>query len=155
MCLLVHSFSYWIVQLCLLAIMHENARLVAWGWLCIYILQIHCHALSCSLLQKTGVRQQQLVGQPEKVAGRPLFLVFNNKTWSAGVCRDQKWSATLPLDSQGGFSSFWSLVQVSENKWKQRQIGASHWISEEATEHASSLLPLRTSWFIAFLSCHA
>ncbi|KAI8007417.1 L10-interacting MYB domain-containing protein, partial [Camellia lanceoleosa] len=49
------------------------------GWLCTNILQIHCHALSCSLLQQSEVWQQKLVNRPVILAGRPLFLVFSKE----------------------------------------------------------------------------
>ncbi|KAF5932135.1 hypothetical protein HYC85_028306 [Camellia sinensis] len=49
--------------------------------------------LSCPLLQKTRNQQQKLVGRPDKVAARPLFLVFTTKTGRPVVSKANIWSA--------------------------------------------------------------
>ncbi|KAF5955566.1 hypothetical protein HYC85_008422 [Camellia sinensis] len=90
------------------------------------------HALGACFkpYKQTGEVQQQVVGKPEKLAGRPLFLVCSNGNWSAGGGHPQKVVGHAPTGPQSELEAFWSLVHGYENSCKQRQIGASWWISE-------------------------
>ena len=148
--------------------MHWNARLVArgsrttppWvhdmigGWLCTHILQIHCHALSCSLLQQTRIQQQQLVGQPEKLAGRPLFLAFCKKSGRQVAGRPK-----LVGHPPTGLPRWsFSFLELGARFWGQMKIEANRGIAldfqtRRPDMHAS--FSLWGSCFIAFLSCHA
>ena len=96
--------------------------------------------LSCSLLQQTRNQQQKLVGRPDKVAGRPLSLVFTTESGRQVVSKANIWSAAslqipkVEFHLSGAWCKF--LRSIANRGKSGHRDGFSH----EVTGHASFVI---------------
>ena len=166
MCLLVHSFLHWIVQLRLLAIVHWNVRLVARGsrttlpWVYDMMGRVVVHTylantLPCPFLLSVAANCSSTVttGQPARKTSWPTtFLVFQQPK-VVGKCLERPKVVSHPPT---GFPR-WSFIflELGAEFWEQLITEANRGTALDFQTRRPGLhafLSLWGTWFDTFLS---